>query len=98
MVVLMTDGRANWTNGNYDETVARNRVLEEAGLCQSADIPVVTISLGVDADRDLMQQVADMCDTTHFNIPGGYGVAEYSQDLLEVFERIAKARPLRLAK
>ena len=96
MMVLMTDGRANWFQGGYDTTAARNQVLAEAEFCRAAKIPIVTISLGAGADSELMATVAELTEGTHFNVPGGASVAEYSAELLEVFRQIAKARPLRL--
>ena len=46
--------------------------------------------------RQVMTDVADISDGAHFNVPGGSTVAEYSQELLDVFEEIASARPLKL--
>lgn len=96
MIVLMTDGRANWYHGGYNPSAAVNEVLHQAELCRAADIPVMTISLGAGADAALMQSVADTTEGIHFNVPGGSTVAEYSAQLLEVFRQIARARPLRL--
>jgi hypothetical protein len=95
MLVLMTDGIANRPT---DESTARQLVLSEANACASAKIPVVTISMGAGADVGLMQQVADMTGGVHFNIPGGQTGAEYEEDLLDVFGKIASGRPLHLVK
>jgi hypothetical protein len=32
----------------------------------------------------------------HFHVPGGDSVAAYEEELIEVFRRIARERPLRL--
>jgi hypothetical protein len=95
MLVLMTDGIANRP---VDEPTARALVLSEANACASAKIPVVTISMGAGADTALMQQVADMTNGVHFNIPGGQTGAQYEEDLLEVFEKIASGRAMQLVK
>jgi hypothetical protein len=95
MIVLMTDGIANRPTNT---TTARAYVLSEAQACASAKIPVVTISMGAEADVGLMQQVADMTGGKHFNIPGGQTGAEYEEDLKEVFEKIANTRPLKLVQ
>jgi len=92
-IVLMTDGKANRPNGN-----PQGLVLTEANLCANANYPVVTISLGADADAALMQQVADITRGVHFNIPGGQSVADYEQDLKDVFAAIANYRPTALVK
>jgi len=92
-IVLMTDGKANRPNGN-----AQGLVLTQANLCAKAGFPVITISLGADADAALMQQVADITKGVHFNIPGGQSVADYEQDLKDVFALIANYRPTQLVK
>jgi len=98
MIVLMTDGKANWTGSGYNLSAARQNVLDEASLCASLGFPIVTISLGSDADSGLMQQAADISGGVHFNVPGGGSVADYEEDLKDVFREIADDRPLRLVK
>ena len=39
MIVLMTDGQANWHNGGYDTTAARNHVLSEANAAKALNFP-----------------------------------------------------------
>ena len=55
MIVLMTDGQANYPNSS----TADDDLMDEAELCADNGYPVVTISLGSGADDDLMQDVAD---------------------------------------
>lgn len=85
MVVLITDGKANRPSG-----FATGKVLQEANRLDNENVPVLTISLGADADADLMGQVASITGGVHFNIPGGKTVAEYEADLKDVFRAIAK--------
>ena len=72
--------------------------LTEANACKASKIPVVTISMGAGADVALMQQVADLTGGQHFNIPGGQTAAQYEEDLKEIFEEVAKTRPLKLVQ
>ena len=95
MIVLMTDGNANRPS---NESYARQYALEQARLAAEKRYPIVTISLGVDADTELMQEIADITKGVHFNIPGGESVQNYTEQLREVFHRIAKDRPLALVK
>ncbi len=95
MIVLMTDGKANRPSST---SAAKQFVLDEAQLAANDGYPVVTISLGADADQALMQQVADITGGIHFNIPGGQSVAEYEEDLKDVFKQIADHRPLKLVQ
>ncbi len=62
------------------------------------DIPILTISLGTNAQTDLMQDIADLTSGIHFNIPGGSSVEAYEEELRRVFRRIAVERPLRLVR
>jgi len=96
MMVVLTDGKANWVNGGYDQEGARAYVLSEAQKAADAKIPIVAISLGADADSALMQQIADITKGEHFNIPGGQTVEEYEDNLRAVFKKIADKRPLQI--
>ncbi len=98
LVVLMTDGKCNWHNGVYDETAARNDLIDAANACAAQGIPVVTISLGAKADPAIMQQVADITDGRAFVIPGGKTAAQYHTELTNVFKSIADSRPLKLVQ
>jgi hypothetical protein len=98
MVVLMTDGLANWNNGGYNESAARQDVLNAAAACAADGIPVVTIALGAGADEDLMEQVAENTGGRTFVVPGGQTASQYTEELTEVFKAIADSRPLRLVQ
>jgi len=93
MVVLLTDGLANRPAND-----PRGLVRLEAENCAADGFPVITISLGAGADQDLMQEVADITGGIHFNIPGGMSVADYEEELKEVFRKIAANRELTLVK
>jgi hypothetical protein len=46
-----------------------------------------------------MQQVADVTESRHFNVPAdGNGIERYREGLMEVFKAIADARPLKLVQ
>lgn len=92
VLVLLTDGLANIPS----VAAGKANVLTEAHLTADARIPIVTISFGSDADKDLMQQIADITGGIHFNIPGGQSVEDYRDQLMNVFQQIAASRPLKL--
>lgn len=95
MMVLMTDGVANRSStGASPDQFA----LDEADLAADAKIKIMTISLGANADIDLMQEIADRTGGIHFNVPGGVAVAEYEEQLKKVFAEIAADRPLKLIR
>ncbi|MBN1588658.1 MAG: VWA domain-containing protein [Pirellulales bacterium] len=95
MIVLMTDGQATKP---VNDTYARQFALDQAALAAQRKYPIVTISLGNDADQELMAQIAELTGGVHFNIPGGDSVNDYEDQLLTVFRQIADDRPLLLVK
>ncbi|MBX7168371.1 MAG: TadE/TadG family protein [Pirellulales bacterium] len=95
MIVLMTDGLANRPS---NETQGRTYALQQAQAVADMHVPIFAISLGAGADVNLMQQIADMTGGKHFNVPGGQGVLQYEEQLLDTFESIAKSRPLKVVK
>lgn len=95
MMVLMTDGIANRSSTGAGP---REFALDEADLAAQAKIKIMTISLGANADTELMQEIADRTGGIHFNVPGGSGVAEYEEQLKKVFAEIAADRPLKLIR
>ena len=95
MMVVMTDGLPNRTSTSASPT---QFCLNEADLADDAKIKIMTISLGVNADTSLMQEIADRTGGTHFNVPGGQGPQDYEQQLKAVFAEIAADRPLKLIR
>ncbi len=95
LIVLMTDGQANLP---YSAAIGKYYALQEAQNCKQARIPVITISLGAEADSNLMQEIADTTGGVHFNIPGGKSVEEYEEELKNIFRRVAGDRGLVLVK
>ncbi len=95
LMVLMTDGQANLPGSSR---YAKQKALDEAHAATAAGIPIVTISLGAGADTELMQQIADITKGVYFEIPGGQPVAEYEEQLKDVFRRVASDRKLALVQ
>lgn len=96
VIVLLSDGNANWYRNKYDLDGARNAALDQAKQAAKEGTPIITISLGSDADLDLMQQIATISAGVHFIVPGGKNVNDYRDQLYAVFAQIAAYRPLRL--
>jgi hypothetical protein len=100
LIELMTDGLANWHNGQYDLDGAADHIAQESALCaaEPREYKVMTISVGVGADTSTMQSVADVTGGKHYNVPGGSTHQAMHDQLSDAFEEIAKARPLQLVK
>jgi Mg-chelatase subunit ChlD len=96
MMILMTDGEANMPTGN--STTDKNKCITEANLAASAKIPIITITVGADADSGLMQQIADITGGAYFQIAGGQSVAAVKSQLEAVFAQVAADRPLKLVQ
>lgn len=96
MMILMTDGEANMPTGN--STTDKNKCITEANAAAAAKIPIVTITVGADADTGLMQQIADITGGAYFQIQGGQSVAAIKSQLEAVFGQVAADRPLKLVQ
>jgi len=84
-LVLMSDGAANRPSGN-----GPGYAREMAQYAAANDVKIYTISLGNDADLDLMQDIADITDGTHFDATGS-GEAALTERLTEAFRQAAAA-------
>ncbi|MGD9126268.1 MAG: VWA domain-containing protein [Planctomycetia bacterium] len=98
MIVLMTDGQAN--TSSQSGLNGPQYALSEARKAADSGYPIMTISLGNGADKNLMQKIADTTEEgVHFNVPGmGSGVTDYESGLLDTFRKIADDHPLLLVK
>lgn len=85
VIVLMSDGAANRPSGSGPQ-YARAMASYAAGL----KITMYSISLGNGADVDLMQDLADLTDGTHFDATGT-GEAALTDKLSEAFRQAAAA-------
>jgi hypothetical protein len=92
IIVLMTDGEANLYDGCdsacdddpslwYDDEPAKDCVIYYAREARLNAIVIYTITLGVGADQDLMEAVAEI---TH----GMHRHAEYPEDMKDIFDEI----------
>lgn len=82
-IVLMSDGYANRPSNNgpgYARTMAQ--------YAKGLGITIFTISLGNDADVQLMQDIADITGGTHFDATGA-GEEVLTERLTEAFEKAA---------
>ncbi len=95
LIVLLTDGKANRPT---DEAVGGQFARVQAQMAGDDGLPILAISLGADADQALMQDIADLSDGVHFNVPVSGSVAQVAQDLNKIFLQIAAHRRLRLVE
>jgi len=98
MLVLMTDGLANWHNGQYDLAGAAQHVSTEANLAKADKFKYFTLALGVGADTATMQSVATTTDGKFYNIPGGANHQAMHDQLRNAFKEIANTRPFQIVK
>ncbi|MCA9043701.1 MAG: VWA domain-containing protein [Planctomycetaceae bacterium] len=89
VIVMMTDGQANRPTS---QSVARQFALDEATLAANAGIKVMCVSLGRGADRNLLDQIAQMTGGVHYNVPPSYKIEEYNTEMLNFYRAIAEDR------
>lgn len=85
IIVLMSDGHANRPQGN-----GPGYALEMAEYADSLEIDVYTISLGNEADLDLMEEIAALAGGKHFDATGS-GVDTLTKKLTDAFRAAALA-------
>jgi len=98
VIVLMTDGLANYCNGSYNPTAAHNQIISEANSAAADKYKIMTLSVGIMADTATMQTVADTTNGLAYVIPGGNGYQTMHDNLKKAFQEIANARPMLLVK
>jgi hypothetical protein len=98
LIVLMTDGLANWHSGRYDMSGAAQMITSEASLAAADKYKYMTIALGVDADTATMQNIANTSKGKYYCVPGGSDHQAMHDQLKNAFQDIANARPLLLVK
>ncbi len=96
VMFLMTDGQPNvdeWGNAG-NSWKGQQWALEQAQRAVDAGIQIYCISVGADANRSLMQQIAEMGGGEEFYAAGTIG--EYSLQLKQIFGELGSRRPVRL--
>ncbi|MCA8997566.1 MAG: hypothetical protein KDA80_11280, partial [Planctomycetaceae bacterium] len=71
----------------------RRYVLRLAKEAVDAGYTIHTMSVGADADRDLMEAIAFLGNGHYIDVPGGYSVTDMEDEVLEAFRRIATFVP-----
>ena len=79
-------------------TAAHNHVLPKLHAAADLNIPIVAISLGAGADIPPDGVGGRNHRVTALQCPWRTSVADYREDLFEVFRAIADSRPLKLVK
>lgn len=82
IIVLMSDGHANKPNGD-----GPGYALEMAAYAAGLNIKVYTISLGNDADEDLMNKIAIATGAKHYDATGSSG--SLADELTSAFKGVA---------
>jgi len=96
MIILLTDGNANVTRDGRigDPDGGAVYALEEAQAAADLGIKIFAVSVGVDANQSLMDQIAEIGSGEHFHAEGS--IEQYSDQLEEIFRRIGGKRPVEL--
>ena len=94
IMVLLTDGQANVNeSGGYtDYYGGREWALDSAGEAVAQGIRIHCVSVGVGADRGLMQQIASHGAGSEFYAGGS--IEDYTAQLREIFYTLGGASPV----
>ena len=98
VIVLMSDGQPNIDQyGNYvgdGAPEAVNYAINRANEAADNRFRIYTVSVGFYADRDLMQQIAEIGHGQEFAAIGN--PQEYTAELQEIFQQLGGKRPVQL--
>jgi len=92
VMIVMTDGKAN-RPGNPQE--AKTTSINNAVSAANAGIQINTISIGSDADQELMAELAEIGKGSHYHVPT-LNIEEYEDELKNIFRTLGGKRPVRL--
>ena len=93
VIFLMTDGNPNQPGGSY--STGRDYALMAAQDAIEQGIQIYTISLGSSANQSLMDDIAEIGCGIHYHVPT-LDIAQYEDDLKDVFRTLGGKRPVRL--
>lgn len=98
VMVLMSDGKPNVdSNGDYageDSPIVIQWCYDVAQIAANAGIQIYTVSVGGDADPELMAQIAQITGGQHFHAEGT--PEEYRDQLEMIFRTLGGRRPVAL--
>ncbi len=98
VMIVLTDGKANVNaDGNTgDYTNGPIYALKEAQQAANAGIQIFAVSVGVDSDSSLMEEIAVIGEGVHFHAEGS--IDQYSAQLEEIFNTLGGKRPVELIR
>ncbi|MCP4251734.1 MAG: VWA domain-containing protein [bacterium] len=95
LIVIFTDGQANRDRyGSWNKSGAKDYALEQARIAADLGIQIMAVSIGQDADSQLMKDMAEIGNGQHFHAEGS--IEEYSDQLTDIFNQIAGQRTVQL--
>lgn len=83
------DGRSDYTTHDRSKQYA----IWEAVEAHKRGVTIHTLSVGADADREVMSAIANACGGIHISVPGGSTIAELEAQMLDAFAQIAARVP-----
>ncbi|MBI4581746.1 MAG: VWA domain-containing protein [Planctomycetes bacterium] len=95
VMLLLTDGLANQTRPNPTQTnvsKAKTDTVQAATDARARGVQIYTVSVGVNSDTDLMEQIAQIGGGEHFHAEGD--IEAYKSQLRDIFQKLGGKRPV----
>ncbi len=95
VMILLTDGKANHVRTDptyYDANQALQDTITAAEDARAQGIRIYTVSVGANADQNLMTQVAEIGSGESFHAEGE--IAAYEEELKSIFNTLGGKRPV----
>ncbi len=94
VMIVMTDGKANLPS---NEKTGKLQAINAGHSAVNQGIQIYTISLGTEADQQLMEELAQLGKGIHYHVPT-FDISQYEEDLKRVFRTVGGKRPVRLVE
>ncbi len=94
-ILLLTDGIANQVRQSptyWDEDEAAADAKDAAQDARDLGMRIYTVSVGANADQDLMEDIAAIGGGEHYHAEGD--IATYTAQLQEIFQKLGGKRPV----
>jgi hypothetical protein len=97
-IILLTDGYANVDEYGHtgNETSGAEYAVEKAQEAAALGIRIFAVSVGVNSNQTLMDQIAEIGNGEHLHAEGS--IDEYSAQLLQIFVQLGGKRPVELIR
>lgn len=88
-IIVISDGKSTWNAHGLNASISRRDTINQANFAKNDNVIISTISLGGDADTNLMDEIANITGGYHINIPPGDDIDDHIDSMKLFIQNIA---------